>query len=421
MKNIVAKGEVSMKRVVFVFLFASLVIIGFLALGSMAYADDSDYTYSIIDGTNVAITGYDGTDTDLIIPETLDGYTVKEIGDFAFDSKQSLTSVTMPSGLTYIGQFAFRFCYNLQLVDMENSSLQEIDMCAFLTCRSLESVLLPDSLTILGLSAFLNCGSLQEIFIPATVTSIASFCFDDCPKLTVYCYTDSEAQYACELCSWEYVLIDSDTAQISISGPTVLYTPNGAKARYVISAKHMPPVSVIELEVSVDTKYFSFSDATAMGDFTFINSGNLYTPIYWQIGFNKIIGKVLLINSTPGTINRNTDILELIFDVKNGVIGETEFKLENIILAYGSVGAVKYEIVNDVVKTSILYNYSPYDLNRDKTVDIFDLAIALQYLTASEVDAIWEEAKIADLNADAVIDINDLVLILANYTIPFYK
>ncbi|MBE6563605.1 MAG: hypothetical protein E7660_07700, partial [Ruminococcaceae bacterium] len=40
-----------------------------------------DYTYEAIDGTYCRLTKYSGTDTEIVIPDTLDGYTVKELAN----------------------------------------------------------------------------------------------------------------------------------------------------------------------------------------------------------------------------------------------------------------------------------------------------------------------------------------------------
>ncbi len=88
-----------------------------------------DFTYEIIDG-KVTITGYTGSDTEVIIPSTIEGYPVISIGGGAFRNCDSLTSVTIPDSVTSIGNSAFSYC------------------------DSLTSVTIPDSVTSIGDSAF---------------------------------------------------------------------------------------------------------------------------------------------------------------------------------------------------------------------------------------------------------------------------
>ena len=72
------------------------------------------------------------------------------------------------------------------------------------------------------------------------------------------------------------------------------------------------------------------------------------------------------------------------------------------------------------VSTEFVMAYSQYDLNKDGVIDLDDLSWALQYLLATDSHSIWDVAKVADFNEDGIIDVEDLVLILANYTIPYY-
>ena len=87
--------------------------------------------------------------------ETINGgyiikYGTKTIADSAFSYCESLTSVTIPDSVTYIGNSAFR------------------------TCTSLTSVTIPDSVTSICDSAFRDCTSLTSITIPNGVTIIGN-------------------------------------------------------------------------------------------------------------------------------------------------------------------------------------------------------------------------------------------------------
>ena len=66
-----------------------------------------DYTYVLLEDGGARITGYDGEDAELTVPDELDGHPVREIGDDAFSSCVSLTTITLPESLTTIGDGAF--------------------------------------------------------------------------------------------------------------------------------------------------------------------------------------------------------------------------------------------------------------------------------------------------------------------------
>lgn len=81
----------------------------------------------------------DCTDTDLVIPSTYKGKPVVGIDADAFSQNTSLTSVTIPDGITYIGAFAFS------------------------NCPALTSVTIPGSVEYIGYGAFQSCENLKEI------------------------------------------------------------------------------------------------------------------------------------------------------------------------------------------------------------------------------------------------------------------
>ena len=66
-----------------------------------------DIKYKLEKGT-ATITGCDPKPTgDLIIPDAIDGFPVTSIGESAFKGCSGLTSVTLPSSITKIGNLAF--------------------------------------------------------------------------------------------------------------------------------------------------------------------------------------------------------------------------------------------------------------------------------------------------------------------------
>ena len=100
----------------------------------------SDYTFSY-DGESSVLTGYTGTATDLVLPDSFvadNGELVREysIGANAFQGNDEITSVVIPESVTRIGSNAFAGCTELQvLVISEN--VKKIGVCAFVDCRNL--------------------------------------------------------------------------------------------------------------------------------------------------------------------------------------------------------------------------------------------------------------------------------------------
>ena len=108
---------------------------------------------------------------------------VTSIGNYAFYKCSSLTSVSIPNSVTSIGDKAFYECSSLTSVTIPNS-VTSIGDDIFYNCSSLTSVTIPDSVTSIGRSAFYGCRSLTSVTIPNSVTSIGIFAFDGCSSLT---------------------------------------------------------------------------------------------------------------------------------------------------------------------------------------------------------------------------------------------
>ena len=109
-------------------------------------------------------------------------YPVTSIGKNAFYNCDKLNTVTLPSSLVYIGEWAFFGCTALEQISLEHTSVTEIGKYAFSLCSNLTSIGLPKTLEIIGRSAFSSSG-LIEITIPEAVTSIGNSAFSDCESL----------------------------------------------------------------------------------------------------------------------------------------------------------------------------------------------------------------------------------------------
>ncbi|MEI3021823.1 MAG: leucine-rich repeat protein [Prevotellaceae bacterium] len=112
-------------------------------------------------------------------------YSIKEgvriICDNAFENCYSLSSVVLPDSVTSIGVWAFSGCSDLADIIIPDG-VTFIGDYAFMGC-SLSSVVIPDGVTFIGDYAF-SCCSLSSIVIPDSVTSIGDHAFEDCFSLT---------------------------------------------------------------------------------------------------------------------------------------------------------------------------------------------------------------------------------------------
>ena len=139
--------------------------------------------------------GYEG---DIIIPETVvsnrASFLVTSIGENAFFSCKSLTSITLPNSVKSIGMGSFTYCKSLTSITLPNS-VKSIGMGSFTYCESLSKITLPDSVKIIEAYAFDRCKSLTEITIPNSVKSLGYEVFSHCISLKTITYNGTREKW----------------------------------------------------------------------------------------------------------------------------------------------------------------------------------------------------------------------------------
>ncbi len=164
----------------------------------------------------ITILKYCGSDENVVIPERINGKLVVTIREFAFAGCTSLTSVTIPDGVSFIGNLAFSNCSNLTTAVLPEglvhigelafsrctklrhfqlpSSVTVIGRRAFSQCPGLTTIAIPDRVTLIEQNTFAKCTGLTDIIIPNSVTSIKKDAFWGCVHLTIHCAPGSYAE-----------------------------------------------------------------------------------------------------------------------------------------------------------------------------------------------------------------------------------
>ena len=128
----------------------------------------------------------------------------KHIADCTFQFCEYLTSVVIPDSVTVIGDEAFEGCRNLEDVTI-GSGVTYMGDRAFNNCSKLKSVVIPDRVKAIGDEAFAYCEDLENATIGSGVTSIGEFAFGGCRNLESIVIPDSvesigsQAFYNCRL------------------------------------------------------------------------------------------------------------------------------------------------------------------------------------------------------------------------------
>lgn len=194
-------------------IFAILLAAAFFIFSDSVEAyTEGYYNYTVYTDGTAGIKQYTGDEVNCVIPEKLGGHTVTVIEFAAFEKKEFmqtvkipstvkriesqafkkstvLKSLTIPDSVTEIESYICQNCTGLESVVI-GKGVKKIPNGAFGSCTSLKNVTLPYGLEIIkgdtGLyGAFYNCTSLTTINIPSTVTTIEEVAFNKSGLITL--------------------------------------------------------------------------------------------------------------------------------------------------------------------------------------------------------------------------------------------
>ncbi|MBQ8250013.1 MAG: leucine-rich repeat domain-containing protein [Clostridia bacterium] len=171
---------------------AAPTVYGYTGTTAETFASSKGYTFVALEDRPIIASGECGENLGWILYE--DGILeINGIGamyDYTSSSpatwdthRASITKVVLNSGVTSIGNYAFRRCTALADVEFA-ATVTSIGDSAFYWCTALESMNIPASVTTIGDNAFSGCSGLTELKLNEGLVSIGAGAFAYCEQIT---------------------------------------------------------------------------------------------------------------------------------------------------------------------------------------------------------------------------------------------
>ena len=133
--------------------------------GSITLLQDEPDSFKYEKSTDYyVLVSYTGADKTVTIPTTFDGLPVKEIATYAFEGNTAIEEVIIPQSITTVGVGAFKNCTALKSVTIDKG-VKTIASRAFEN-TALTDVVVPDSVIAIGHGAFKGCDAMKSITLP---------------------------------------------------------------------------------------------------------------------------------------------------------------------------------------------------------------------------------------------------------------
>ena len=172
----------------------------------------TDFEYTNEGDGSVTITKYIGSDSKVIVPNTIGGKSVKTIAEGTFEGKSNVKEIVLGANVTQLEFKSLYGCFSLEkltisgnvggslkyffgnnednvpltlkeIVFAEGSSTYSKDLFADLSEIHLFKIYLPSNVTTTPADAFYGCINIEEAFVPEGIRTISTRTFCACTNL----------------------------------------------------------------------------------------------------------------------------------------------------------------------------------------------------------------------------------------------
>ena len=265
----------------------------------------------------------------------------------------SISSITVPVGITRIPFYCFAGCANLSSVSLP-MGIFEIGPSAFEYCKALKSIVLPEGVVTIGEDAFHMCESLSQIVIPKTVARIGTGSFLYHPDMDIY-YAGSEND-------WNSISIDeSDYGSGLLNGENTTITTIHYNS---IGPGEDNPEDPSNPEITTSVRFLSgFDSSSRKATFGDSETISLETHTVAEgIDVNQFLNKYVLVTEKQRESSLEYDVTDIqAVDSKIGTVTNTE--TDGLYLTSMTIDEIKYSVprekclsLSSLIDSKVLYH-----------------------------------------------------------------